>query len=101
MTTAATFQTASLYQDFGQAMIKSERPKKLSKAEREQYDVLLEEQAFPFEEKAIELHEVNAKRASEGVYDKWVKDSFNALARLRPVRYGKAERAEGVVDAIR
>jgi TolA-binding protein len=101
VTTAATFQTASLYQDFGQAMIKSERPKKLSKAEREQYDVLLEEQAFPFEEKAIELHEVNVKRASEGIYDKWVKDSFNALARLRPVRYGKVERAEGVVDAIR
>ena len=101
VTTAATFQTAALYQDFGQAMIKSERPKKLSKAEREQYDVMLEEQAFPFEEKAIELHEVNAKRASEGVYDKWVKDSFNALAKLRPVRYGKSERAEGVVDAIR
>ncbi|MFT3954708.1 MAG: tetratricopeptide repeat protein [Piscinibacter sp.] len=101
VTTAATFHTAALYQDFGQAMIKSERPKKLSKAEREQYDVMLEEQAFPFEEKAIELHEVNAKRASEGVYDKWVKDSFNALAKLRPVRYGKSERAEGVVDAIR
>lgn len=101
VTTAATFHTAALYQDFGQSMIKSERPKKLSKAEREQYDVMLEEQAFPFEEKAIELHEVNVKRASEGVYDKWVKESFNALARLRPVRYGKSERAEGVVDAIR
>ena len=101
VTTAATFQTAALYQDFGQAMIKSERPKKLSKAEREQYDVMLEEQAFPFEEKAIELHEVNAKRASEGVYDKWVKDSFHGLAKLRQVRYGKSERAEGVVDAIR
>ena len=41
----------------------SERPKKLSKAELEQYNVLLEEQAFPFEEKAAELHEVNAHRA--------------------------------------
>ena len=81
--TAATFHTAAIYQDFGQAMIKSERPKKLSKIEREQYDVLLEEQAFPFEEKAIELHEANAKRASEGIYDKWVKQSFEALARLR------------------
>jgi hypothetical protein len=29
VTTAATFQIASLYQDFGKAMIKSERPKKL------------------------------------------------------------------------
>ncbi|WP_298825848.1 tetratricopeptide repeat protein [uncultured Piscinibacter sp.] len=101
VTTAATFHIASLYQDFGQSMLKSERPKRLSKLEREQYDVLLEEQAFPFEEKAIELHEANAKRASEGIYDKWVKDSFEALARLRPVRYGKAERAEGVIDAIR
>lgn len=101
VTTASTFHIAALYQDFGQAMLKSERPKKLSKAEREQYDVLLEEQAFPFEEKAIELHETNTKRASEGIYDKWVKQSFEALAKLRPVRYGKAERAEGVVDAIR
>lgn len=101
VTTAATFHIASLYQDFGQSMLKSERPKRLSKLEREQYDVLIEEQAFPFEEKAIELHETNAKRASEGIYDKWVKDSFEALARLRPVRYGKAERAEGVIDAIR
>lgn len=101
VSTAATFHTAAIYQDFGQSMIKSERPKKLSKIEREQYDVLLEEQAFPFEEKAIELHEANAKRASEGIYDKWVKQSFEALARLRPVRYGKAERAEGVIDAIR
>jgi len=101
VTTAATFQIASLYQDFGQSMIKSERPKKLSKAEREQYDVLLEEQAFPFEEKAIELHETNVKRAADGIYDQWVRNSFTALGKLRPARYGKTERAEGVVDAIR
>lgn len=101
VTTASTFQIAALYEDFGQSMIKSERPKKLSKLEREQYDVLLEEQAFPFEEKAIELHETNAARASQGIYDKWVKQSFEALAKLRPVRYGKAERAEGVVNEIR
>jgi TolA-binding protein len=101
VTTAATFHIASLYQDFGQSMLKSERPKKLSKLEREQYDVLLEEQAYPFEEKAIELHETNTSRASQGIYDAWVKRSFDALATLRPVRYGKAERAEGVIDAIR
>lgn len=101
VTTAATFRTASLYQDFGQALMNSQRPKKLSKAELEQYNVMLEEQAFPFEEKAIELHEVNARRATAGVYDEWVKGSFTALAKLRPARYGKLERSEGVVDAIR
>ncbi|HEX6706436.1 MAG TPA: tetratricopeptide repeat protein [Albitalea sp.] len=101
VTTAATYHTAALYQDFGKALMASQRPKKLSKAELEQYNVMLEEQAFPFEEKATELHEVNARRASQGIYDTWVKQSFAALRELRPVRYGKNERSEGVVDAIR
>jgi outer membrane protein assembly factor BamD (BamD/ComL family) len=101
VTTAATYHTAAVYHDFGKAMLASQRPKKLSKAELEQYNVMLEEQAFPFEEKATELHEVNAKRTTSGIYDKWVKESFSALATLRPVRYGKAERSEGVIDAIR
>ena len=101
VTTAATYQTAAVYQDFGKAMLSSQRPRNLKKAELEQYNVLLEEQAFPFEEKAIELHEINAKRAAEGIYNEWVKKSFVALGTLRPVRYGKNERSEGVVDAIR
>lgn len=101
VTTASTFHVAALYQDFGRALMASERPKKLSKSEREQYDVMLEEQAFPFEEKAIELHELNARRASAGLYDEWVQASFAALRELRPVRYAKSERSEGVIDAIR
>ena len=101
VTTAATYRIALVYRDFGKALMASERPKKLSKAELEQYNVLLEEQAFPFEEKSTELHELNAKRAASGVYDKWVKSSFDALRELRPVRYGKTEVSEGVVDAIR
>ena len=74
----------------------SERPKKLSKVELEQYNVLLEEQAFPFEEKATELHEVNAHRAASGVYDKWVKSSFDALARAAPgaLRQGRSAAKE-------
>ena len=101
VTTAATFRIASVYRDFGKALMASERPKKLSKPELDQYNVMLEEQAFPFEEKATELHELNAHRAASGVYDKWVKSSFDALRELRPVRYGKTEISEGVVDAIR
>ena len=94
VTTAATFLTAVLYQDFGKAMIGSQRPKKLSKMELEQYNVLLEEQAFPFEEKAIELFETNARRTTQGLYDPWVKSSLTELAKLKPVRYGKAERGD-------
>jgi len=94
VTTAATFHTAALYQDFGKSLIGSQRPKKLSKMELEQYNVLLEEQAFPFEEKAIDLHETNARRTAAGLYDASVKSSLAELAKLKPVRYGKAERGD-------
>ncbi len=94
VSTAATFQIAALYQDFGKALITSQRPKKLNKAELEQYNVMLEEQAFPFEEKAISLHETNAQRAAAGIYDDSVRGSFAALAKLKPGRWNKPERAD-------
>ena len=99
--TAAAYHTAELYNDFGRALIKSQRPKGLSRDELEQYNVLLEEQAYPFEEKAIEVHEINARRVSKGIYDQWVKNSFTALSTLRPVRYAKAEKGEGLIRVLR
>jgi tetratricopeptide (TPR) repeat protein len=95
VTTAASFATADLYRHFGRALMESERPRDLSGEELEQYDLLLEEQAFPFEEKAIGLHERNARRAAEGVYDDWVKRSYASLAELLPARYARAESLEG------
>ena len=83
-------------------MLSSQRPKGLKKAELEQYNVMLEEQAFPFEEKATELHEVNAQAAPPRAST--TSGSRRASQRwreLRPVRYGKNERSEGVIDAIR
>jgi outer membrane protein assembly factor BamD (BamD/ComL family) len=99
--TAAAYHTAELYSDFGRALIKSQRPKGLSRDELEQYNVLLEEQAYPFEEKAIEVHEINARRVSKGIYDQWVKNSFTALSTLRPVRYAKAEKGEDLIRVLR
>jgi TolA-binding protein len=101
VTTAATFESAELYRQLGKDLMSSERPKNLSKDEIEQYNVLLEEQAFPFEEKAIKLHEVNAARTRNGDYDEWVQKSFAALAQLEPARYGKVEQSEQLVESIR
>ncbi len=101
VTTAATYESAELYRQLGKDLMSSERPKNLKKDELEQYDVLLEEQAFPFEEKAIKLHEVNAARTKDGTYDEWVQKSFAALAQLNPGRYGKVEISEQQVDSIR
>ncbi len=101
VTTAANYEIAELYNRLSKDLFASERPKELSAQELEQYDVLLEEQAYPFEEQAIKLHEVNAARTAEGVYDEWVKKSLEALASLLPVRYAKPELGETVVEAIR
>ena len=101
VTTAANYQIAELYNRLSKDLFASERPKELSEQELEQYNVLLEEQAYPFEEQAIKLHEVNAARTADGIYDEWVKKSLEALASLLPARYAKAEIGETVVEAIR
>jgi hypothetical protein len=92
VTTAATFEMGELYRRLGADLIKSERPADLDAEELEQYDLLLEEQAFPFEEKAAEVHELNARHAAEGVYDEWVRKSYAVLAEVQPARFGKQVR---------
>jgi TolA-binding protein len=101
VTTAATYGMAELYRKLGADLIASERPKGLDAEAKEQYDVLLEEQAFPFEEKAIELHEANAHRTGDGIYDEWVQHSFEVLAKLKPARYSKAEISEDYASTLR
>ncbi|HEY7638850.1 MAG TPA: tetratricopeptide repeat protein [Steroidobacteraceae bacterium] len=101
VTTAATYGMGELYRQLGADLMASERPKGLDADAKEQYDVLLEEQAFPFEEKAIELHETNARRTGDGVYDEWVQRSFDVLAKLKPARYAKAEKSEEYVPTLR
>jgi tetratricopeptide (TPR) repeat protein len=94
VSTAAVYEMAELYRRLGADLIHSERPKALAGEELEQYGLLLEEQAYPFEEKAIEIHSANAARAAAGVYDQSVRASFSALATLSPGRFGKSEEAE-------
>lgn len=100
VTTASTYYIAEIYNGMSRALFDSERPPKLSSEELEQYEILLEEQAFPFEEKAIEIHEANALRASAGVYDEWVAGSYEQLAKLMPIRYAKVEKGTDYATAI-
>jgi hypothetical protein len=99
-TTASTFEIADLYSALSKSIMASDRPKNLSELEMEQYDILLEEQAFPFEEQAIELHEINMRRAWNGTYDDWVQKSFAELIRLMPGRFNKPEKEMSYAQAI-
>ena len=89
--TLATYRMGEIYRGLSQDLLNSERPADIDALALEQYEVLLEEQAYPFEEKAIAIHESNARRSWEGLYDQWVRESFAALAVLSPVRYAKTE----------
>ncbi len=100
VTTAATFQLGQVYEVFSSDLMNSERPTNLDELALEEYELLLEEQAYPFEEKAIDLYKVNADRAPDGVYDEWVQKSFDRLAGLMPARYAKSERIEDVVTSL-
>jgi hypothetical protein len=93
-TTQANYSLANLYSVLAKDLIQSSRPNGLSELELSQYELLLEEQAFPFEETSITLHENNAKRAHGGLYDDWVKESLKTLENLLPVRYRKPEQIQ-------
>ena len=57
----------------------------------EQYEVLLEEQAFPFEERAIDIHVANLRRGWSGAWDVGVDSSLGSLEQLMPARYLREE----------
>lgn len=97
--TEANHRLGELYLTLAKDLMDSERPEGLSALEATQYDILLEEQAFPFEEKAIDVYELNAARIPDGVYDEWIKASMAKLAALLPVRYRKEEITEVLNEA--
>jgi len=87
----ATQRQAQIYADFAKAIMSSDRPAGLDELALEEYEILLEEQAYPFEEQAIEIYEVNVKRAWQGSRSAAIRDSYKALAELMPARYQKLE----------
>lgn len=98
ITTESTFYVGNIYYDFSKALMNSERPKGLSELELEQYAVLLEDQAYPFEEQATTLLEANATRLRDhGVYDEWIKRSIGQLAELLPYKYSRPEKKQDFI----
>ncbi len=75
-------------------------PRGLNPLELEQYELALEEQAYPFEEKGIEVHESNLKLLAQGVYNEWIEKSLQKLAEFMPARYAKIEENSSIIEAL-
>jgi len=100
VTAAATFYIAEMYMDFSTALMESERPAGLSEAEKIDYEMVIEEEAYPFEERAIDVHEENFELLAGGIYNPWIQKSLDNLAILMPGRYAKNEISGGFIQSI-
>jgi tetratricopeptide (TPR) repeat protein len=100
LTAAATYYVAETYFNFSRSLLESERPTDLKPAELEEFEMDLDEEALPFEEKAINVHEKNMELLRAGVLNDWTEKSFGRLAELMPGRYAKHETSSGFLAAI-
>jgi len=100
VTAAATYYIAETYSDFGKSLLQSEKPANLGAAELKDFQEALDEQAFPFEEKAINVHEKNIEMLRTGVFNDWTKKSLDRLTELMPGRYAKPEMSIGFLTEI-
>ena len=100
VTAAATFYMAEVYYGFNRSLLESERPQDLQAAQLGDYELALEENAVPFEEKAIGVHEKNLELMRAGIYNQWIEKSIAKLAQLMPARYAKSEVSSGFLGSI-
>ncbi len=100
VTGAATYYIAEVYLEFSNALLASERPAGLSEAEKLDYELVIEEEAYPFEEQAIEVHEKNFEMLAGGVHNQWVQQSLDQLVELMPGRYARNEISGGFLGSI-
>jgi hypothetical protein len=81
-------------------LLDSERPDGLSAAEKVDYELVLEEEAYPFEEQGIAVHEKNFELLAGGVFNPWIQKSLDKLALVMPGRYAKNEISGGYLGSI-
>src|SRR5258705_1632604 len=100
VTAAATYYMAETYSNLSRSLLESERPDDLKPEDLEEFKNKLDEAAFPFEEKAIKVHEKNMELLHGGLFTSWTEKSLSRLSELMPGRYEKHETSSGFLDAI-
>jgi hypothetical protein len=100
VTAGATYYMAEVYSEFSRALADSERPGGLNPRQLQQYEAALDEEAFPFEEKAIAVHQKNLELLATGIYNPWIEKSLGKLAILMPGRYAKFEASSGFIASV-
>ena len=99
--TMSSYKIGALYEAFAIDLRKAPRPKGLNADDINVYSEIIEEQAKPLADTAVDVHQANIDRAWEGHYNEWIAKSFTALSKLYPQRYDKREVAAVYGEEIR
>lgn len=82
------FSMGIALENFRDSILHSERPSDLTKEELEEYSFLLEEKAYPYDEKAVRVYENSLQISREyKVYNEWMRKGLERLVNLRPALY--------------
>lgn len=99
--TMSSYKIGVLNETFAKDLRNAPRPGGLSKDDVEVYKEIINEQAAPFDQLAVEVHQTNIDKAWEGHYNEWIEKSFAAIKRLYPERYAKEEVLASYGEEIR
>ena len=97
----AGYKLSGLYSDLANSLRRSPTPNGLSSDDRATYTRIIGEQAQPLDDLASELLLANIERAWDGSYNDWIEKSYEEIARLQPLRFGKEEKIVSYGDEIR
>jgi tetratricopeptide (TPR) repeat protein len=87
-TTAALYQIGRTYESFAKSLRDSPPPSGLSDADKEQYQMQIDEFVVPIEERSLDAYENGWKKAIElGIYNQWTAKMREALGRLNAELY--------------
>ena len=89
--TTATLAIARMYAQLATDLRASPRPDGLSAEGAERYEAALETRAAAIVQQAVGVHQLNAARARDGLWDDAIAASFAALAQLDPGAFARVE----------
>ncbi|MFL0809372.1 MAG: tetratricopeptide repeat protein [Agarilytica sp.] len=99
--TMSSYKIGGLSESFAQDLRQAPSPKGLSASDRVLYGEIIEDQAQPFDQLAMDVYQANIDRAWEGGFNEWIGKSFDALKRLNPQRFNKEEVSASYGELIR
>ncbi|TAL18329.1 tetratricopeptide repeat protein [bacterium] len=90
----ALFRAGEGFEQMKVALLESERPAGMTPEEEEEYKLLLEDKAFPLEERAIEFYKkgVDAARLA-GIWNGWIEKIYARMENLLPWAFLRVEEA--------